>query len=148
MTSNSFVLLLVSMLALACGQPAGPPLTISNVVVLEPVPGMSVAAGYLVLENHSDQPITIEKVTSPQFASIEMHETIILDDVARMVSLSSLIIDRQSNIVFEPGGKHLMMFASSSDITPGLPVTIEFHNDGRGLLIVATTVSSRDDSPE
>ncbi len=136
------------MLALACGQPAGPPLTISNVVVLEPVPGMSVAAGYLVLENHSDQPITIEKVTSPQFASIEMHETIILDDVARMVSLSSLIVDRQSNIVFEPGGKHLMMFASSSDITPGLPVTIEFHNDSRGLLIVATTVSSRDESPE
>ncbi len=148
MTSNSFVLLLVSMLALACGQPAGPPLTISNVVVLEPVPGMSVAAGYLVLENHSDQPITIEKVTSPQFASIEMHETIILDDVARMVSLSSLIVDRQSNIVFEPGGKHLMMFASSSDITPGLPVTIEFHNDSRGLLIVTTTVSSRDESPE
>ncbi len=148
MTSNSFVLLLVSMLALACGQPAGPPLRISNVVVLEPVPGMSVAAGYLVLENHSDQPITIEKVTSPQFASIEMHETIILDDVARMVSLSSLIVDRQSNIVFEPGGKHLMMFASSSDITPGLPVTIEFHNDSRGLLIVTTTVSSRDESPE
>ena len=136
------------MLALACGQPAGPPLTISNVVVLEPVPGMSVAAGYLVLENHSDQPITIEKVTSPQFASIEMHETIILDDVARMVSLSSLIVDRRSNIVFEPGGKHLMMFASSSDIMPGLPVTIQFHNDSRGLLIVATTVSSRDESPE
>ena len=148
MTTNSFVLLLVSMLALACGQPVGPPLTISNVVVLEPVPGMSVAAGYLDLENHSDQPITIEKVTSPQFASIEMHETIILDDVARMVSLSSLIVDRQSNIVFEPGGKHLMMFASSSDITPGLPVTIEFHNDSRGLLIVTTTVSSRDESPE
>ena len=133
---------------MACSQPAGPPLTISNVVVLEPMPGMSVAAGYLVLENHSDQPITIEKITSPQFASIEMHETIILDGVARMASLSSLIVDRQSNVVFEPGGKHLMMFASSSDITPGLPVTIEFHNDIRGLLIVATTVSSRDDCPE
>ena len=145
MTSNSFVLLLVSMLTLACSQPEGPPLTISHVVVLEPVPGTSVAAGYLVLENHSDQPVTIEKITSPQFASIEMHETVILDDIARMVSLSSLIVDRQSNIVFEPGGKHLMMFASSPDITPGLPVTIEFHYDIRGLLIVATTVSSRDD---
>ena len=148
MKSNSFVLLLVSMLTLACSQPAGPPLTISNFVVLEPVPGMRVAAGYLVLENHSDQPITIAKITSPQFASIEMHETVILDDVARMVSLTSLIVDRQSNIVFEPGGKHLMMFASSSDITPGLPVTFEFHSDTRGPMIVATTVSSRDDSPE
>ena len=148
MTSNYVVLLTVSMLALACSQPAGPPLTISNVVVLEPVPGMSIAAGYLVLENNSDQRITIEKITSPQFARIEMHETVIRDDVARMVSLSSLVVERQSNIVFEPGGKHLMLFASSSDITPGLPVTIEFHHDLRGLLIVATTVSSRAATPE
>ena len=144
MTSKFFVLLIVSVLAMACSQPEGPPLTISNVVVLEPLPGTSVAAGYLVLENHSDQPITIEKATSPQFASIEMHQTVIQDDVARMVSLPSLIVDRQSSVVFEPGGKHLMMSDSSKEIAAGRPVTIEFHYDINGLLIVATTIRSRD----
>jgi len=147
-TPNSIALLLVSIFVLACCQPPGPPLTISNVVVLEPVPGTSIAVGYLLLKNHSNQPITIEKITSPQLARIEMHETVILNGIARMLPLASVIVDRQSEVVFERGGKHLMMFPSSLDIAPGMPVSIEFHNDDHGLLIVATTVSSRDEVPE
>ena len=105
-------------------------------------------AGYLTVENNSNHPITIEKVTSPQFARIEIHETVIQNNVTRMVSFSPLIIDRHSNIVFEAGGKHLMMSSPPQDIVPGMPVTVEFHYDTSGLVIVATTVSSRDLSPE
>jgi copper(I)-binding protein len=134
--------------ALACSPPESAPLAISNVVVLEPLPGTSMTAGYLTVENNSDQPITIEKVTSPQFARVEMHETVIEDDVTRMMPLSPLIVSRHSNIVFEPGGKHLMMSGPPQEIAPGLPVTVEFHYDTSGLLIVATTVSSRDVVPD
>ncbi len=102
-------------------------------------------AGYLTLANDSDQPIAIDKVTSPQFARVEMHETVIQDDVARMVSLAPLIIEQHSSVQFEPGGKHLMMSVSSKEIVAGMPVTVEFHYDTNGLLIVATTVSSRDE---
>ncbi len=105
-------------------------------------------AGYLTVENNSNQPIAIEKVTSPQFARVEIHETVIQDNVTRMVSLSPLIVERHSNIVFEPGGKHLMMSDPPQEIVPGLPVAVEFHYDTSGLLIVATTVSSRDVFPD
>jgi hypothetical protein len=132
-------------LAVACSPPAGPPLTISNVVVFEPLPGTNMTAGYLTLANNSNQPIAIDKVTSPQFARVEMHETVIQDDVARMVALAPLIIKRHSSVQFEPGGKHLMMFDSTKEIMRGMPVTVEFHYDTSGLLIVATTVSSRDE---
>jgi copper(I)-binding protein len=132
-------------LAVACSPPAGPPLTISNVVVFEPLPGTNMTAGYLTLANNSNQPIAIDKVTSPQFARVEMHETVIQDDVARMVALAPLIIERHSSVQFEPGGKHLMMFDSTKEIMRGMPVTVEFHYDTSGLLIVATTVSSRDE---
>jgi hypothetical protein len=38
-----------------------------------------------------------------------------------------------------------MMFDSTKEIMRGMPVTVEFHYDTSGLLIVATTVSSRDE---
>ena len=141
--TRSLKLLAIGILASACSQPVGPPLTVSDVVVLEPLAGSGIAAGYLVLENHTDLPITIEKITSPVFASVEMHETVIQDDIARMTSLASLVIERQSAVVFEPGGKHLMMFDASREIAAGVPVTLEFHDSANGLLTVATTVRSR-----
>ena len=145
MTSKLFATSVMCVLAVACSPPAGPPLTISNVVVLEPLPGTNMTAGYLTLANNSNQPIIIDKVTSPQFARVEMHETVIQNDVARMVALAPLIIERHSSVQFEPGGKHLMMSESTKEMVAGMPVTVEFHYDTNGLLIIAMTVSSRDE---
>jgi len=142
------ILLAVSMWLAACGQPAGPPLTISNLIVLEPMPGSGMVAGYLTMENHSDQAITIVKVASPAFANIEMHETIIENEVARMIPLAPLVIEPKSAIVFEPGGKHLMMWGAAKDLASGVAITIEFHDDASGLVTVATTVRSRNDIQE
>lgn len=128
---------------MACSQPSGPPLTISDAVVLEPLPGSGMAAGYLTMENHSDLPITIVKVTSAAFASIEMHETVVENDVARMVSLGPVVIEQKSSIVFEPGGKHLMMSGAVRQLLPGAPITIDFHASDNGLVSVSTTVRSR-----
>jgi len=77
-----------------------------------------------------------------------MHETVIQDDVARMLALAPLIVERHKSMHFEPGGKHLMMSAATQETVAGMPVTIEFHYDKNGLLIVAATVSSRDNRPE
>jgi copper(I)-binding protein len=135
-------------LAIACSSRDAAPLSVANVVVPEPLPGTRITAGYLTIENNSDQSIVIERVTSPQFARVEMHQTILEDDVARMVPLAPLIVDRRSSVRFVPGGKHLMLSDWPQDIVTGLQITIEFHYDGGGLLIVATTVSPRDELPE
>lgn len=133
----------MSLLAIGCSPPAGPTLTISDMVVLEPLPGTSTTAGYLTLTNNGNEPIAIENVMSPQFARIEMHETIIEDGVARMESLVPLIIAPHSSVRFAPGGKHLMMSGWTQEIMPGMPVSIEFGYATNGLLIVQTTVSRR-----
>ena len=148
MTSRLFATLVMCLPVIACGPPAGPPLTISNLVVFEPLPGTNMTAAYLTLANNSDQAITIDTVTSPQFARVEMHETVIQDDVARMQALAPLIVARHTSVHFESGGKHLMMSAATKETVAGMPVTVEFHYDNNGLLIVATTVSSRVDLPE
>ena len=132
-------------LTAACSAPEEPPLTISKVVVLEALPGTKMSVGYMAFDNNSDQPIVIDSVTSPHFARVEMHETVIEDDVARMTSITSLVIDPYSSLMFEAGGKHLMMSGPPNQTEAGLPVTIEIHYDSNGLLIVSTTVSSRSD---
>ena len=77
-----------------------------------------------------------------------MHETIIENDVARMLALAPLIIDPHANVRFEPGAKHLMLSDGPRDIATGLQISLEFHYDGGGLLVVATTVSPRDELPD
>ena len=139
-----FVVALVTCaLVSACSPGSGAPVSVSDVVVPEPLSGTRMTAAYLTIDNNSDQPISIDRVTSPQFGRIEMHQTILEDGVARMVALAPLIVDPDSSVRFAIGGKHLMMSDWLQEIVPGQQITLEFHYDGGGLLIVNTTVSER-----
>ncbi|MDH3275808.1 MAG: copper chaperone PCu(A)C [Gammaproteobacteria bacterium] len=125
---------LSALLMLACSQ-AQAPLSASDVVVTRSVPGMPMSAGYFKLTNNSGQAINISHVTSPQFASVQMHETIITDEVARMVSLEMLILQPGETVRFEPGGKHLMLMQPANDIDS---VTLDFFA-GESLLLSVNT---------
>ena len=125
---------LSALLMLACSE-AQAPLTASDVVVTRSVPGMPMSAGYFKLTNNSGQAISISHVTSPQFASVQMHETIIKDEVARMVPLETLILQSGEIVSFEPGGKHLMLMRPADDIDS---VTLTFFA-GESLLLSVNT---------
>lgn len=99
----------------ACGQPVAP-LVATDLSVKPPLPGMQMTAGYLTLHNNTAQPIAIDAVTSPQFGRVEMHETVVEDGVARMIGLDSIVIPAGSDVVFEPGGKHLMLMQPAGTI--------------------------------
>ena len=146
MTSTWPLIAATCLLAAGCSKYDGPPLSIANIVVNEALPGTTTASGYLVLENHSDKSITIEHVSSPQFAKIEMHETVIENDMARMAPISPLVIAPKSSVEFSPGGKHLMLTTAAEEVPAGVAITIEFYYDSDGLLIVETTVRSRGDA--
>ena len=125
---------LSALLMMACSQVQAP-LTASDVVVTRSVPGMLMSAGYFELTNNSRQAISISHVTSPQFASVQMHETIIKDEVARMVPLEILNLPPGETVSFEPGGKHLMLMRPADDIDS---VTLEFFA-GESLLLSVNT---------
>ena len=125
---------LSALLMVACSQ-AQAPLTASDVVVTRSVPGMPMSAGYFKLTNNSGQAISISHVTSPQFASVQMHETIIKDEVVRMAPLETLILQPGETVSFEPGGKHLMLMRPANDIDS---VTLEFFA-GESLLLSVNT---------
>ncbi len=123
----------VLFLLTACSSDA-PPLVASDVVVKRPMPGMQMSAGYLTLRNNSRDDIMIDRVTSPQFGSVEMHETVIENGVAKMVALGPVVLPAGSAVEFEPGGKHLMLMRPVEDLGT---VTLEFHSAGTVVLSVS-----------
>lgn len=136
-----FVTTLAILLVAACGSEAeGPPLSATGVSVLEPMSGMSMTAGYFALENRGAETIRITSVTSPQFARIEMHETVVENDVARMRPIEYVTVEAGETLVFEPGGMHLMMFEPSRPLEN---VTLDFFEDDTLLLSVDTPVTGR-----
>ena len=112
-----------ALLVAACGSDA-PPIVASDVVVKPPMPGMQMTAGYLILRNNTDEDIAIDRVTSPQFGKVEMHETVVEDGVARMSALGEVVLPAGNAVEFKPGGKHLMLMRPSEDLDA---VTLEFH---------------------
>jgi copper(I)-binding protein len=126
----------------ACTQP-GPPLLVSNAVVIAPLPGRSNTVAYMTLINQSREPIVLQKFSSPQFASIEIHETVIEDGVARMQQRDSITVEANSSAEFVAGGKHLMLIEPLAGLIPGKPITIEIHYDDGGLLLVDIRLKSR-----
>lgn len=130
-------------LVAACGSEA-PALSASGVTILAPLPGQQTAVAYLSLENHSVAPITLTGITSPQFESVAMHATIIDDGIAGMQSLDSITIAENSSILFDVGGRHLMLMSPRQTLSAGDEVTLEFHYDQTGLMRLDARLQSRD----
>lgn len=127
---------LLGLLLGACGN-GGPPLVAEDLVVRPPMPGMQMTAGYLTLRNNSDTEITIDRVTSPQFGRVEMHETLIADGVSRMQALPEVVLPPGAAVEFTPGGKHLMLMRPGGELTT---VTLTFHSGEAVLLTVSVAV--------
>lgn len=118
----------------ACDSGGRTPVVATNVVITAPAPGMPVAAGYLEISNHSGTAIRITRVSSPDYESVEMHETVVEEDVARMRAIPLLEIEDGGTVVFERGGKHLMLMRPIG--TPDT-VTLNFYSDEILLLSVS-----------
>lgn len=129
--------LTLALLGCACSQESVP-LVASDVVVTKPMPGMNMTAGYLTLRNNSSQPIIISHVASPQFESVEMHESVVEDGMARMYALGEMTILAGSSVVFKPGGKHLMLMQPVGEFDT---VTLDFFAGDAAVLTINVTLS-------
>ena len=134
--------LLLLLLLAACSE-SGPPLLVSDLHVTAPLPGRAVSTAYMSISNASTAPIVIEKITSPEFSRIEIHETTIEDGVATMSQLFMLTVPARERVTLASGALHLMLLEPTKGLIPGQDVTLELHYEGGGLLIVNAPLSSR-----
>ena len=101
------ILLLTALLA-ACGAPPQP-VIVSDLEITKPMPGRHMSAGFFVITNNTDESLRITSVESPQFESVEIHETTVTDGISRMRKLDELLVPAQGSVTLERGGKHLML---------------------------------------
>jgi copper(I)-binding protein len=138
---GKFYLLAICSLA-ACSGDQRAPLVATDVIVTRSVPGTEMRAGYLALTNNTNVAIIIDGITSPDFATVQMHETLIEDGIASMRALKRLPIQAGQTVLFERGGKHLMLMQPVSDLDE---VTLQFYSDDTLLLsVVAGSEAAHD----
>lgn len=127
----------------ACSGDPGASLAASEVAIFAPIPGQERTVAYLTLDNRGAVPVTLDRVTSPQFTDVQMHATILDGGVAAMQALDAVTIAENSRIAFAAGANHLMLIAPTGRLEPGDTVTLELHFDRPGTLIISAPLQSR-----
>lgn len=131
MRNRLLILCLVAALA-GCESGRGG-LVANDVIVPTPPPGKAMTAGYFTLVNHADRPVTVTRVSSPQFNVVELHESTVEDGIARMRRLHEISVPPRGSVQFAPGGKHLMLTQPVGDIQT---VTLNFYAGDTVILTV------------
>jgi len=87
-------------------------------------PGAQVTAAYGKLMNHGNEPVEISGLSSSVSGETQMHDVIAQGDQRRMVQLMSVEIAPHETLVFEPGGRHIMLLDISNPPAEGSVVEI------------------------
>ncbi len=85
------------------------PVTVTNAWTPAMPPNSKVTAGYFSLTNNGTETLTLVNAASPAYDSVEIHETKQQRETATMSRLSVIKINPREEILFAPGGKHLML---------------------------------------
>jgi periplasmic copper chaperone A len=105
-------------------------------------PGATVLAGYARLSNPGTTELRIVEARSSSFASVEFHETLDEDGVAKMRAVEALVIPAGGSLTLEPGGLHLMLIKPTRRLMLGDSVVLDMITDEGDALPAAFTMRS------
>ena len=93
-------------------------------------PTAKMLAGYFSLTNNGKNARKIITVSSPAFKQVEIHRSVMHDDMVHMERQKELAIPSQAVVTFEPGGLHLMLMNANKPLHIGdsVPLTLTFQN--------------------
>lgn len=97
-------------------------------------PGVSIGGGFLTIENASGIADRLVGIESPRAEKVELHETVLIDDVAQMRPVTGgLEIPDGGKVVLAPGSLHLMFVGLTEPLREGstIPISLVFEKAGR-----------------
>lgn len=122
-------------------------LVIHDAIIPAAPPSMTVRGVFMTIENTTAMDIRITKIRSPQFASAEIHQTVLQDNVYKMIKQDVLIVPAKGKIELKHGGYHLMLFDPKTPLQPGDSVTLVLTVEGGKTHKVKALVMA-DESPD
>lgn len=137
---HGIVLFLAVSTGMAVADEATSPFTIIDAWIAEAPPTSKVMAGYMTIKNNSQNPVKIVRAESELFSSIEFHETIHEEGLAKMIRHDSLNIPAGESIALKRGGQHLMLFNPKQRLVDGDRVVITLSSENNQLESVSFTV--------
>ena len=115
-------------------------LTVENAWISEAPPVSKVMVAYMTISNKSNEAIDIIKAESDLYSSIEFHETIHEDGMARMVRWDKIIIPANDSIQLKRGGKHFMLFNPTKHLKAGDTVKMKLTTSDKKTKIISVPV--------
>ncbi len=88
------------------------------------MPGALPNAGYGVLRNDGDQPVSLVAASSPAYGHVMLHQSTETGGVSRMHMVDRLTIPAHGTVALAPGGYHLMLMQRQVAVKPGMKVDI------------------------
>ncbi len=120
--------------------PGAEGLVATDAYLRQPAPGQSVLAAFVTFKNSSNYAYTLEQISSPRAESIKVHRTLYEDGVMSMRPVAQLVVPPQSELVFKPGGYHLMLSGLEGTFNPGDEIPLSFSFEGGTTLEVTAEV--------
>lgn len=133
-----------SLFLVGCAEREAVQVRVEQAWIPEIPPMISVTAGWMVVHNDGDTPRYLTGAFSPNAENIEIHQSVVVNDMARMVLQTELEIPPRGSLVFSnETGYHLMLYKSRG-MTAGahIPVTLTF-KDGTALTADFTVLDRR-----
>jgi len=120
--------------------------TVSQVWSRAMPPSAPTGAVYFVLNNPGDQPDRLISAQTPRAEKVEFHHHVHRGEVMRMERIDSIEVPAHGEVMFEPGGNHVMLFGLSQPLVAGehFPLTLEFEKAGE----VSVEVPIQEQAPE
>ena len=87
-------------------------------------PNATVMAAYGTLNNTSDKNIILVDAYSPAFAMTMIHQSIVVDGVAKMIHQDELVIKPNEKLIFKQGDYHIMLMQPKFKINKGDEIKI------------------------
>ena len=115
-------------------------LTVENAWIAEAPPVSKVMVAYMTINNTSNEAIDLTNAESDLYSSIEFHETIHEDGMARMVRWGKLTVPANGSIQLKRGGKHFMMFNPTKHLKAGDTVNIKLTTNNSATKTISVTV--------
>ena len=108
--------------------------------------GMPMGVAYLSITNNGKVADALLAASSPAAARVEIHQTTLVDGVARMRPLPEVEITPGATVQIGPGGIHVMLVDLKAPLAPGktVPLTLDFRVAGR--ITVQLSIEARDAS--
>lgn len=115
-------------------------LTIEDAWISEAPPVSKVMVAYMDIINNSDKQIVIATAGSFMYSSIEFHETVHEDGMARMVRYDEITVPAHGKVQFKRGGKHFMLFNPTKHLKAGDTVKMKLTTNDKKTKIIFVPV--------